>query len=599
MNIYLKWKQKSGFVQSHIPIFRLEIAQKEGHFARAKLTIDASTKLPPSGTLGLLDKEDGTRLLRGQLMGIPVKIDTYFAEIELVAYPDNFQEQNEELQKKSRNAPFWNALWVKPEKHDDYQEIQVIKTASLYCDRVTGKLSWSDWFNEGKTVDIGSNFFLDSLKVRLIRTPLKSCSVNVKAHWIQSDWGVENVSSAIRRAFPHHLVSTFTPQSLSKKWPETGKRVGRSGIWILKSKLRPMNPLGKTFKRSSPPIKVEAKGKSEQTCHALRAWYKPNLWVGWKYKQKRSETLSVTLEHDIEPAFPVPYETKTLEYTLQDINPNPNVYPWQPRTYYPRGSKVIYDNGIYACLANHTSALSFQDLDVWKLKRTFCTPLGNPARESFFLTDEGYKAAEHAMERAKYELAKSARYLEVSFQSTWDLLENLTTDISAELLDPSLPQGEVKGKVVRCALIADGESGKRWGQATIVVTPSSKRFNQQTLMPAPGYVEENYCEESCQAFENQLCQTASGLRYYRYDDQTPPKLFMHHRILRGIELTNGPQDQEDHLVNQTFKSRRDIETELSKNATRLRFYFNDIRTKERLEHSIMVRMAEPWASQVT
>ncbi len=597
MNIYLKWKQKSGFVQSHIPIFHLEISQKEDHFARAKLTIDALIKLPTSGTLGLLDKEDGTRLLQGQLIGVPVRVDAYLAEIELVACPENFQLQNEMLQKESRHTPFWSGLWVKPEKHNDYQELQAIKTASLYCDRVTGELSWSDWFDEGKKVNVGSNFFLDSLKFRFVRTPLKSCSVNVNAHWIQSDWGVENVSSALRRAFPHHLVSTFTPQSLLKKWPEEGKRLGRSGIWILKSKLKPMNPLGKVFKRSSPPIKVASKEKGEQTYRIQRLWYQPNLWIGWKYKQKRSETLSVTLEHNIDAVYPVPFETKTLAYTLQNINPNPNVYAWQPCTYYSRGSEVIYDNGIYTCLTNHTSALSFQIPNVWKLKKRFWTPLGNPARESFFLTVEGYRAAEHAMERAKYELAKSARYLEVSFESTWDLLENLTTDMSAEILDPSLPQGGVKGKVIRCTLIADGESGERWGKATIVVTPRSRMAEKQTLMPTPGYVEDAYCEESCQAFENQLCETASGLRYYRYDDQTPPKHFKHHRILRGIELTHGPQEQEDQLVNQTFKSRKDIEKELAKNATSLRLYFNDIRTNERLEHSITVRMAEPWNSQ--
>lgn len=595
MDIYLKWKQPNGFVQSNLAIFYLVISEKENHFPSAKLTIDAIAKLPPTGTIGALDKEDGTRLFQGQLMGVPIKVDTYFSEIELIAIPNNFQQKNARLQIKSRKAPFWNALWVKSENHNDFQYNHSIKTASLYCDRVSGKLSWSDWFNYSKMIEIGHNYFLNSLKVRFIRTPFKSCTVNVKAHWIQSDWGVENLSSSLRRAFPQHLVNTYTPKSLSKKWPEAGKRIGRSGIWVLKSKFKPMNPLGKMFKRTSPPLKVNEKGKGERLFHALQSWYNPSLWIGWKYKQKRSETLSVTLDHNVEMITPQPMKTKTLEFTLQNINPSPNSYPWQPNSYYPNGSEILFDQAIYTCQRGHTSGLSFEaEQSHWLFKKNFLTPLGDPARESFFLTHEGYKAAEHAMERAKYELAKSARYLEVSFESTWSLLEPLTTDMAAQIESPCFPESRVKGKVIKCVLIAEGESGKRWGQAAIVATPPRENFEQARLPIRPTYVEEGYCNVTCQAFENQLCTTPSGLCYYRYDDQTPPKSFKHHAILRGIEVQNGAQDQEDKLLNQTFKNRRDIEKELAKNATRLRFYFSDIRTKERLEHSITVRMAEPW-----
>ncbi len=588
MNINLKWKSGDGYVMSHIPIFYLKIQEKENHFAEATLTIDALTVLPSEGTEGVLEKEDGSRLFKGQLKGSPTKVDSYFADIVLIAIPVDFKDKNEVLQKQSRIAPYWNELWINPQKRTDYEENQSVQLASLYCDRITGDLSWSDWFHGKHHLHLDQHFFQDSLFLKTHETPLKKCTVNVTAHWIQSDTGIDDLSPAIRRAFPHYKMSTYTERSLSAKWPQRGQRIGRSGIWVLKSDLKPV-PATTKF---SPPLSLE---KEEKTYRVIRHWFKPSLWVRWHYQQKRTEVLSVTLEHHNKSLIPNVNNHKILNYTLQNINPDPHVYSWQPELYYSNGSKVIHENKMYGCHTPHTSDLSFEkDERFWNLKRTFHTPLGHPARASFFLTDQGYLATEHALEIAKKELAKTARCLEVYLEGRWDELESVTTDMTISLSDSRLPEGKFIGKVVKHMLIAEGETGKRWAQLTLLSPSGYLPLMRREENPIPSHISASYCESDYQVFENAISTTPSGIQYFRYDDQCPPNTFQRSSILHRIELKNGPLEQEEQLVSQTYESAKQIDKALRNHATRIRLYFKDLRTRERLEHHINVKVATPW-----
>jgi len=165
------------------------------------------------------------------------------AEIELISKPADFLEKIALLQKKSRIAPYWDDLWIRPENHNNLEEVQDVRTASLYCDRITEELSSSDWFEGKQSFSVSPPFFSESLTTKIVRAPLKSCTVNVHAHWIQSENGISNLGPSIRRAFPHFKMSTYTKNAVLKKWPETGKRLGRSGYWILKSELKTVIPV--------------------------------------------------------------------------------------------------------------------------------------------------------------------------------------------------------------------------------------------------------------------------------------------------------------------------------------------------------------------
>lgn len=593
MNIYLKWNKNKLSNESNIHLFDLEISQTENSFATARMVIDALTSLPPTGTEGFIVQENNEILFKGLLIGNPVKIEGAFGVIKLIAKPLDFLDKITVLQQANRVHPYWDGLWVRPDKHADFQEIQEVRTASLFCDPRTGILSLSDWFEGKKTIALHTKFFPQSLTVKIVQSPLQACTVNVHAHWIHQARGISNLGPQMRRVFPHGKMSTYTERALLEKWPEARKPLGRSGLWILKSELKPILPSSSLYPTYSPPISV-GEGKIYR---AKRYWFKPTLWVRWQARQKRKETLSLTLFHDFQPLFPGEGEHKTIEFTLQNINPDGDAYAWQPASFYREGAKVAYQNGVYMCQSDHTSGLSFEEnQEMWSFKKLFHTPLGDPARDSFFLTGRGYQAAEHAMERAKVALAKSARCLEVSFEGSWDELKDVTTDNSLILSDPRLPGGEVKGKVVKHVLTAKGDTGERVVSITLLCAAGRGKEAVVKASPTPLYSIEGYGTDDYEAYENQVSHNPTGLSYFRYDTQSPIERARSAPLVRGIQLINGPKDQEAEMLKHTYPSPTALKKTMSQKPTHLRVFFKDLRTKERLEHRIEVSMAAPWSA---
>jgi len=595
MNIYLKWKENPSFNKEEIPIFDLEISQEEDHFAKARLVVDALTTLPPAGTEGILQTESQEVLFRGCLIGVPLKLEGQVAEIELVAKPFDFATKMASLQQEKRTHPYWDPLWVRAENSQNDLEIQDVRHASLYCDRCSGELSESDWFQGKQTLALKDNFFRDSLQMQLVQRPLKACTIKVHAHWIQRETGVANLSREIRKIFPGAQMSTYTKKALTQRWPEAGKRLGRSGFYVLKSKLKQVTPQAPLYPLFSKPLRLKNPEGEVKTYRLKRHWFKPSLWVGWESRQKRKETLMVTLHHGFQPLIPGEGDVKISEYTLQNINPEGEAYAWRPETYYSKSTKVLYQNKVYMCQAAHQSSLTFEeDQDFWAFKSVFHTPLGDPARVSFFLSERGYHAAEHAMERAKVVLARSARCFEITFEASWEALKDITTDTTIELVDPRLPDGQMKGKVVKYSLIVKGETGERFGKVTLL---SSVKPHQNPPSPSPSlpsFSVEGYGEESYQGYDQQVYVSPTGLKYFRYDDQAPAEPSKYEPILKGIELINGPEDQEKELSQQSFTAPSLVEKAISQKPTRLRLFFKDLRTKERIDHTITIKMAEAW-----
>lgn len=593
MNIYLIFNDRVN-----IPIFEVEISQEEDCFAKAHLVIEAGLRLPPSGTEGIIQGE--TLYFKGVLLGIPIKIEGYFAKIELIACPPDFSEKIKPHQKRYRIPPYWDPLWVKD--MDNMQEIQDVHPSSLYCDRRTGELTRSHWFEGRHQLVIGEAFFQNSFRMRLLKPPLKACTVKVHAYWVQKEDGVTNLSTAIRLAFPRARVSTYTKDALLKKWPEPGQRIGRSGVWVVKSHLEEVTPCSSLYPLYSPPLLLEEEGGVRKPYRMKNHWFKPTLWVRWQYQQKRKETLVVTL-HNSNPALsPGEGEHKVVDFTLQNINPDPQAYPWCPEAYYREGTKVFYQNATYRCLETHRAGLFFEP-DKWHSRKIFHTPLGDPARASFFLTDRGYQAAEHAMERAKSILTKSMRAVEISFEAPWDVLKDVTTDSVVSLSDAHLPGGSIRGKVTAYSLIVKGETGERFGRVVMLCavdgcppeTNSGPRNNklpdresrklEMTASP------ENYCEDSYQEFDRTICRTLSGIHYFRYDAQRPQAAGREGNILRGIELINGPDVQEAEMRTHDGGRPSDLKKSLSCKPTCLRFHFKDLRTRDVIEHEIVVAIS--------
>jgi hypothetical protein len=365
-------------------------------------------------------------------------------------------------------------------------------------------------------------------------------------------------------------------------------------VWIIKSDLKPYYPNLPFFPRFSRAITLEEDEETRTSYRLERFWFKPVLWVGWTYQQRRRETLTFTLPHSVQTLSPGPGKHKTLEFTLHNIYHDPNAYPWRHEAYYHMDSKVIVKDLIYECVVDHSSSMSFdKDSENWRFLRTFAAPLESPERTSFFLTERGQAAAEHAMERAKVDLAKSARALEVTFEGPWEALKDITTDMSLIVADPRLPGERIKGKVTKWIFIARGETGERFVRITLLCAIGENfiSLQDQTILQTS---LQSSSQISLSADDNRMRQSPTGLRYF-VDETFEPPAREKGPLLRKIQLTNGPEDQEEEIQNGHYETPKALQQALGKKATRLRLFFRDLRTKHCLEHTVSFKML-PWAA---
>jgi hypothetical protein len=568
MNLHLSWDHDS------IPLFDIEISEEENNFPKAKIVVDALSPYPKLGTKGMIKTSNEKVLFQGVVEASPNRVNDSLSEIILISRPPDYKVNIQTLLKKNRLHPFWDGLYIPSEKHNDFNERQDIKMTTFACHRLTGEISECDLFQGNQKLHIGGDFFKDSLKITKLKPPLSRCEVKVHVHWIQKEWGMANISSSIRRAFPNSQVSTYSKDALLKNWPERGKYLGRSGIWVLKSGLKARRPTGANYPAYSKahPLQDE-KGKA-RSYKLRRFWFKPTLWVGWKVKQLRKETLTFTLEQTCMGGSD---GIKHLDFTLQNINPEPNAHPWMPETTYTLGDKVTHKNGIYRCLFDHKAGMIFEE-QKWHLKRNFKTPLENPARASFFLTDRGYLAAEHAMERARVEMKTSRRNLKIVFETTWEKMMSLVCDTSITLNDPRIPGGEITGKVIAYSFIAKGDTGEKICRVTLLCLEKTEQSKKRMNQPSPEYVTD-YLEDGGQVQLNRICETPTGLKYMRYDGSAPP-LGHIGPFIRRVDVANSPLEQEADFLTQKSLSALYIKP------TSLRVAFKDLRTRDILEHTI-------------
>ena len=109
----------------------------------------------------------------------------------------------------------------------------------------------------------------------------------------------------------------------------------------------------------------------------------------------------------------------------------------------------------------------------------------------------------------------------------------------------------------------------------------------------PSYAFEGYCEETYQLHENGTRQTKTGLIYMNYHNKVPLEEHRMGPLLRALELTNGPNEQEAEII--SHSTPLGLKKALSQKPTRLKLFFKDLRTWESVEHMVSIKMP-PWSA---
>ena len=612
--------------QDEEPLFNLEIHEQEGQYPWARAVI----KNPYCGLLHakrqrrvfiMVKHNDETQLLfAGFIVGAPLRIDGETMEILLIAQPLNAAEQLKNLQRSLKGTSHWNELFVTPDKVDDINEALDAQSALPYWSRKDETVRLSNIFWGSQRFDLQQNFFRDRFNICMHKNILTAVNVNVKMEWTQRYNGRTNITYTLRRLFPGGLVNTFTGKSLQAKWWQGQQPIGHTQYWIKESSLKeipaphtgvlgiypatsqslmlsPHDPLNKTRK----PLAVTLK----------RQWYRAKLILGWSYRQKRVEHVKFTLRHSVQQQQTMVNNNTKLERTLTISLQNKEFYnnsgyAWQAATLYKVGDKVTHSGQQFAARHSHLSGPKFSaDKGQWVRHDVSRADNSSAHQASFFLSQRGEKAIEHAMEIARAHLAASARAVEIQIDAAFDRVMSLTCDHSVHIKDERLPGGQAWGKIKSLRLMVEGNSGKLWGSlvigCSVGMTHDEQATTPQNQLSQYAYCRDDYCADDVVMIDSSRKKTLSTIGYQPYNDQVPqqgiiyPQHITASDLVENIMVINSPEEQEQALRVSQYPQSHNLKTLLQQNQTEIVLRLKDLRPHPQLVHTINLNV-DSWSA---
>ena len=419
-------------------VFFLKIDHAEGEFA----TLEVEIKNPSEGLLSPSRKQrvfisienNGSPILifSGRIIGNPTEITGETVRIQYIGQPEDWDTVQDTFLDTLKVAPFYNELYIPADRRDLAEEILAARPELLHWNRATNALSVSNIIEGSSFIDLAGDVIEDTVRVDIGDPPLNSVDVTVEAQWEQVGLGTVDVGEQIRLEFTNSAIgtpqiNTLTPLAFEDGW--RGARIP-TGYTIEESTLIPVADqfgLGQSDLRSGAatvdgvdfPTKAGATPPSRSVT-VPRVWYEGRMVLQAVYQQKRREAF-----------------TATLVATTQDFS--------------LKGNKT---EDLSIRLQNPSSDAQGSVLD---------------AREpSFFfdiagavLTTDGRAVIEHGLMRARARLMKSARIIEIRFQTDLEnVIEAISCDHNIRIEDDRIPGGSIRGKVLGYTLSVDGPSGQ-------------------------------------------------------------------------------------------------------------------------------------------
>lgn len=637
MSFYFAWSEacESFDPQRHarqdLKIFSVVIEAQEGGFPVARLRICKRSRglgAYPNQQAAFLSyqKSEGSieLLFKGRLCQVPHHIEGESYEIHLTAEPLESQRQLQELHRRLQTEGLWDPLFASQEEQEDPRESLEARDCLFYWSRLGQPVRLSRLLQGRRILDIGSRFLRSSLDVRMGELPLAGVRVRLQASWQQTYRGRTDITYFLRSRFPGGLINTLTGQDLEARWWRENTRLGNSGYWIEESALKEMSAPYTGSLNVYPdqsrafwvsPEDPVAEGYTAPFQSTLkRFWYRASLVLGWRYKQKRRESVDLLLRHDVQPLGPGLHKVRTLSFTIHGIDLSGDGQEWHPERLYPKRSHVVHQGTVFEALENHRSQRSFEaDADYWRALGPKPHIPDAKSRSSFFTTPRGHQCVGHALDRARAHLAASSRAVEIRFSSDFETLSEISCDHSVVLEDDRLPGGKAQGKVTAYRLVAEGEKGIFKGEVTLACAVGPEKAERPPLVEATlagekeqekqeqeSYTEASYSPASFRC--DRYSQSESGVTYQNFYDQGPrrgltnPQLLTAHDLVEDVQISNGPDDQNAYLDENQYPQRHNISSVLQEVCTQIKVRLKDLRCDPVMTHQIHVTVPHPWSA---
>lgn len=553
MTIFFTWvkKEEDFNPKIHKPadfqLLSVILTQSENGKAIAKLKIVDKGLEWPENCLGFVCYEIQGKvhnLLCGEVSKSPKMIGNGIAEIEMKSFIENEAAQMAELGSRLKKAPYWDELFVSPQRRGVSAEWLDARSSFLHWNRVSGKLGLSDIFTGAETLDLSGDVVGD-YALGVSEMPYSQVDVHLSAEWIQHLEGLFDLTSLVAGKFKGGIINSLTGGELVRRWPKEGQTLGRSGYQVVESYIREIDPpytgILDLYPTVTPGFSTyDSSSEKTRTIRARRKWYKGSLTIGWRYSQKRSEEVLFSLKN----AGVSGEKVKKVDLRLGDI----------------------------------TSKNSAQ-----------------VSRSTFFNTDRGRQTIEHAIEIAKSHLAMSARCVETEVKVPLEKALGITLDHCVTINHPHDEAKKIKGKVSGYQLFASGYEAYALIKIAFSlggVTQAPVISSLETIYGVDTYGEINapavYVSPSRIAYQMPLECDGNGVDQSVFKGASD--------FIEDIGVHNQATDQERYLEENQYPVREDIKAVLRDVPTDLHIRLKDIRTSDVLTRKIPLKLLSDWVA---
>lgn len=552
-------------------VFGFEISQTEGEFAvaRVKVLRPDDGLLNPAreqyAWISVTKDATTTALFFGRVEGMPEDSEEEIVTLEFTAQFPGWEAARAALFATLKVLPFWDPAFISENDLDVPETALEARRALYHYDRTTGAITLSDIITGTSTAAV-SDHFAESLTLNRIGAPARRVKATATADWEQRITGTTTkVNTKIRQAFPGNVVNTFTGPAMQETWPKPGDSLGgETGYQVVKSQINLIAPLPEAMGDESASFKTKISDAEAALAKALfgstmlsrdatlrRWWFSTQLNVRYDYRQARSETITATIENDV-----------------------------QALAFDDDGGEITID-----------------------LQAENLTQLGllDRRRSSYFLTPRGKQSFEHLMARAQAALASSARAIEITFERPFFNALSTSCKNGITLTDATLPGGTATGKIKSYALSVDGDTGETTAEITIAVSVG----NGDTYTAAG--VDGDYCDED---YTGIVYQTGSGeesvtsiseIIFEPYGAQVPndPSIIGKVRagnVVQSVTVANGPAAQETLLQTNQYPALDNVPAVVDANPTTIDVQLRSLAAVDDLTHTITVAIAHPYAA---
>lgn len=481
-------------------VAEFEIVESEGDLASLTCLVKNPRRGLRSTGFGSMAsfEKDGAPLFLGRVVALPADMAAELLEVVFIAQPSDYDDRKGDAVSLLREAPFWDPVWIDPNRREDPDTAIEARTDFFYCDRVSHGVSVESMISgSGGTVTFGADDIVaGSLALSFGEPPLTRVRVQAGVMWTQVAAGSIDLTGSIVAAGgvtdtdQGYTIRSFTGQGLYDDWPNEGGSIG--GGWEF----------------GPCPIRNVVPGKKDRE----------RFIEVWTRSTARPEPLSTaeTIAADGGLGNYLVGDVNLIRMVLAQNGEAKRPFRFPLWYFYPgctaRYSVANYFSETLVCdvtaevqsLLADPGTTGFAELSLSSgevglgIDAGGALPIGDLRRNEYFPTDRGRQSLEYAIMAARAMLLRRARAANIVFETSFARAQALNLTKNVTVTAPQLPGGTATGKVT--SVVFGSKGGKLYGEvhvgcmiglATVPVSAAG-----DPLYGEDGYGEPGYSQRS-------------------------------------------------------------------------------------------------------